>query len=55
MTKERAKKALLRDIATIIDKDDDLFPNEILDGTKAYQAFVDARNELVLEFERRSK
>ena len=54
MTRAEHKRSILRDLAAIIDKDDELMPIEIdADGRdgKSWQA---ARDELVEEFERRA-
>lgn len=55
VTKRRAKRALLRDLAAILNKDDDLIPNEYDDEGPEYNAYDDARNELIDEFERRAE
>ncbi len=51
---ERAKKALLRDVATILERDDELCQSDDEEGPE-YEAFIEARRQLVEEFERRSK
>lgn len=49
----RAKKVLLDVLTQILFKDDDLFPDELPCEGPEYEAFDEARNELVREFERR--
>jgi hypothetical protein len=53
-TKAHHKAALLRDLATIIGKDDDLMPSEIEDTSPDGQRWIAGRDELVAEFERRA-
>ena len=55
MTKQQAKKCLLRDLATILNKDDDLVPDDVdLDNPREYGPWRAALDELIEEFERRS-
>jgi hypothetical protein len=54
VTRAEHKRALLRDIAAIISKDDDLMPSEIDDESRDGKAWQAARDELVDEFERRA-
>jgi hypothetical protein len=49
-----AKRRLLLDIATILEGDDDLFPEDLVDESKAYKAWDKARNDLVDEFMKRA-
>lgn len=53
--KSTAKKMMLNVLSQILFKDDDLFPDELADTGPEYDAWDKARNELVFEFERRSK
>ena len=53
--KSTAKKKIIDSLAQILFKDDDLFPDELADTGPEYDAWDKARNELVAEFERRSK
>ncbi len=54
MTRSEHKRALLRDLAAIIHKDDDLMPEEVdIDGLDG-KRWAAARDELVVEFERRA-
>lgn len=53
MTVEGHKRAILRDLAVILEKDDDLAPEPMPD--EEYAQWAQARDELVREFEARSK
>lgn len=53
MTKREAKRSLLRDLATILGKDQDLIPHDLPDPSRERSAFEAAYAELVAEFERR--
>lgn len=55
MTSAECKRALLRDLAQILSKDDDLIPDAVGDDGPEYQAWDDARNSLVREFQLRAK
>ena len=50
-----AKKRLCREIAAILRKDDDIFPEEVGVEGETYDAWAAARDELVKEFERRGQ
>lgn len=54
MTKVQAKRKLLHSLATILDGDDSLFPEDLDDASRAYDAWDAAREELSTEFRRRS-
>lgn len=56
MKRADAKRDLLKVLAVILSKDDDLFPDDLeLDvESKPYQKWDAARNDLVEEFERRA-
>jgi hypothetical protein len=54
MNKARAKKKLLRELAYYLrENGDNLFPDDIAEGSKEYLAFERARDELVEECDRR--
>lgn len=55
MTRHQHKKNLLRDIAAIIGKDDDLMPSEFEDDNRDGKSWQAARDELVEEFEKRAR
>jgi hypothetical protein len=54
VTRAQHKRNILRDLAAILGKDDDLMPNEIDDESRDGKAWQAARDELVEEFERRA-
>ena len=56
-TRRQIKKMLLRDIAALISKDDDLMPPEFDEEgcDRNGRAWQHVRDELVAEFERRSR
>ncbi len=56
MNKVRAKKKLFRILAVYLKENgDDLFPDDVADGSKDYLAFEKARDELVAECDRRGE
>lgn len=55
LTKSEHKRDLLRDLAVIISINDDLCPEELNDSGPEYEKWNQARNELVKEFEERSR
>lgn len=54
MTKRRAKRELLQALSDLLDKDDDLIPDEVADEGREYDTWDAARNELSEEFRRRA-
>ena len=54
MDRAQHKRNILRDLATILDKDDDLMHDEIDPDGRDGKAWQAARDELVEEFERRA-
>jgi hypothetical protein len=56
LRKAQAKKKLFQALALLLkDKGEDLFPDDIADGSMAYKSCDLARAELVEEFERRGE
>lgn len=55
MTKSEAKKDLFRSVITILNKDDDLFPEISESDLIIYEFYQEARTELVDELNRRIK
>lgn len=55
MTRVEAKKRLLAHLYVILCDDDDLFPDDVFPESKEYTAWDAAREELSVEFARRSK
>jgi hypothetical protein len=54
MTRDEHKRQILRDLATILAKDDDLMLEEIDPNGREARSWQAARDELVAEFERRA-
>lgn len=55
MTRAEHKRQILRDLATILDKDDDLMLDETDPDGADGKRWQSARDELVAEFDRRAR
>jgi 3-methyladenine DNA glycosylase AlkD len=55
MTAIQIRKQLLRDLASVLTKDDDLMPSEFADDSREAKAWIKARDDLASELERRGQ